>query len=563
MKKQYDPITLEIIQSALQATSDEMFSAMRKTAMSTVIYEVLDMGTGITDADGELASSGAGIPAFISVLDKSVQAILRKHPKDSIRPGDIYITNDPWHGAVTHLNDAVIALPVFVDGVLIAWAANIAHWTDVGGLALGSLSASAREIWQEGLRLPAVKLFENGQPIAAMIEVMKANSRLPDFLEGDLWAGIAAVRVGEARLQELARKYGTDTVLEAIDQYLDYGEQVTLKALAQLPHGRWEIAEEQDDGRIFKAMIEISADQMTVDLRDNPDQENGPNNVCLDGTTLVSQMVLKGITDPALICNGGTFRPLKVLTREGSVFHAKEGAAMGFYYEIELRLYDVMIRCLAQQMPERLPAGHFASVCGTYIGTRQPESGREMLMVEPEIGGWGARPDGDGVNAMFCAFHGETFNCPAEVCETRHGLYVDSIRLNDDGGGHGQYRGGQGIKMDYRVRSETAMVTVGYTRSKFPPWGLQGGAQGSSNYIEIHRASGGDVERYAYADVVPLAKDDVVRIVTGNGGGYGDPARRARADVERDLREGYIDPDTARAIYGYTADTTIAGETNA
>jgi len=551
MNKHYDPITLEIIQSALQAISDEMFSAIRKTAMSTVIYEVLDCGTGITDADGELASSGAGIPSFIGVLDKAVKAILRKHSRESIEPGDIFITNDPWHGAVTHLNDAVIVLPVFSDdGVLIAWTANIAHWSDIGGIALGSLSPSAREIWQEGLRLPAVKLFSKGEPIHPLIDVMKANSRLPDYLQGDLWAGISAVRIGEKRLQELARKYGTDTVLEAISQYLDYGEQITLKALETLPHGRWEIAEEQDDGRIFKACIEIAADKMIIDLRDNPEQDAGPNNTSLDGSIITAQMLLKMMTDPSLICNGGTFRPLRLLTREGTVFAAKEGAAMGFYYEIKIRLLDLMLRCLAEQMPERLPAGHFASICGTFIGTQKPETGREMLMVEPEIGGWGARANGDGINALFSINHGETFNCPAEVCETRHGLHVDAIRLNDDGGGHGQYRGGQGIKIDYRVRSDTGMITTGYTRSKFPPWGLQGGMDGSPNYVEILRTDG-RCERHAYADVVPLKKGDVIRIVTGNGGGYGDPALRAREDVERDVREGYIDLDSARKIYGY------------
>lgn len=545
----YDPITLEIIQSALQAISDEMFSAMRKTAMSAIIYEVLDMGTGITDARGELASSGAGIPAFVGVLDKAVQAILRHNPLETIKPGDIYITNDPWHGAVTHLNDAVIALPVFHGGKLIAWTANIAHWTDIGGLAFGSISPAAKEIWQEGLRLPAVKLFENGLPIPSMMAVLKANSRMPVYLEGDLWAGVAAVRVGEKRLQELAEKYGTNTVLEAIHQYMEYGEQVTRRALGELPKGRWHIAEEQDDGRVFKADIEITDDYLSIDLRDNPDQDTGPNNCSLDGTTLVAQMVLKSITDSSLVCNGGTFRPLRLLTREGSVFNAREGAAMGIYYEIEIRLYDLLIRCLSEQMPERLPAGHFASICGTYIAGRNPDTGRDVLMIEPEIGGWGGRPGGDGTNALFSAFHGETFNCPAEICEARHGLQVDAIALSDASGGHGRHRGGLGIRIDYRIRAETGAVTCGYTRSKFPPWGLEGGSEGSPNYVEVRRTDGRN-ERYAYADGVPLLKGDVVRVVTGNGGGYGDPRQRSRQAVADDLRNGYISREDAVQVYG-------------
>lgn len=546
---QYDPITLEIIQSALQAVSDEMFAAMRNTAMSAVIYEVLDMGTGITDAHGELASSGAGIPGFVGVLDKSVKAILKHHRIDSIRPGDIYITNDPWHGAVTHLNDAVIALPVFFDGKLVAWTANIAHWTDIGGLAFGSVSPAAREIWQEGLRLPAIKLFEHGEPIVPLMAVLKANSRLPDYLEGDLWAGVAAARVGEKRLQELCAKYGLATVREAIAQYMDYGERVIRQALTSLPQGCWSLSEQQDDGRVFNATVEIVDGSLRIDLRDNPDQDPGPNNCSLDGTMLVAQMVLKGVTDTDGVCNGGSFRPLQVLTREGSVFNAREGAAMGFYYEQEIRLYDLILRCLSQQMPEHLPAGHFASICGTYIGGRNPDSGRDVLMVEPELGGWGGRPDGDGVNAMFSAFHGETFNCPAEICEARHGLQVDAMALNEEPGGHGLYRGGHGVRIDYRVRADAWTVTCGYTRSRFPPWGLEGGSAGTPNYLEVRRGDGRR-ERYAYADAVPLARGDVVRIVTGNGGGYGDPAQRARSAVLEDLRDGYISAEVAQQVYG-------------
>jgi N-methylhydantoinase B len=217
----HDPITLEIIQSSLQATIDEMFAAMRRTAMSAIIYEVLDMGTGITDAGGQLASSGAGIPAFVGVLDKAVRRILELNPREGIREGDIYATNDPYHGGVTHLNDVVLAMPVFADGELVAWTANIAHWNDVGGMVPGSISTDAREIYQEGLRVPAVKLVDGGEPDEAVLRIMEANSRLPDFLRGDLWAGIAAVRIGARRLQELVAKYGRETFVTALSHFMD------------------------------------------------------------------------------------------------------------------------------------------------------------------------------------------------------------------------------------------------------------------------------------------------------------------------------------------------------
>ena len=197
MKKniEYDPITLEIIQSSLQATADEMFASIRKTAMSSIIYEVLDMGTGIMDAEGEIAASGAGIPAFIGVLDKAVKVILQKYNKPGdIQEGDVFMTNDPYYGGVTHLNDIVLAMPVFSNGKLIAWTADIAHNSDVGGMAPGSLTGDATEIFQEGIRLPAVKVISQGETIQSVMDILIVNSRMPDTIYGDVWAQIAAVR---------------------------------------------------------------------------------------------------------------------------------------------------------------------------------------------------------------------------------------------------------------------------------------------------------------------------------------------------------------------------------
>jgi len=207
MNGTYDPITFEIIQSSLRAAADEMFAAMRHTAMSAIIYEVLDMGTGITDRDGEIASSGAGIPAFVGVLDKSVKAVIEKfsQPGRTIEPGDLFITNDPYTGGVTHLNDVVLVKPVFVQDELVAWTANIAHWNDVGGMVPGSMSTDATEIFQEGIILSAVKLFSRGGPIESVFDILTSNCRMPDFLTGDLWAGVASVRVGPPRRRGLPR----------------------------------------------------------------------------------------------------------------------------------------------------------------------------------------------------------------------------------------------------------------------------------------------------------------------------------------------------------------------
>jgi N-methylhydantoinase B len=543
-----DPITLEIIQSSLQAVSDEMFAAFRKTAMSAIIYEVLDMGTGITDGSGNLASSGAGIPAFVGVLDKAVKRVIELNGGD-IEPGDIFATNDPFFGGVTHLNDVVLAMPVFANGELIAWTANIAHWNDVGGMVPGSISNEAKEIFQEGLRLPAVKLISQGEPIRSVMEIMKCNSRLPDYLQGDMWAGIAAARVGERRILELVEKYGRDTFTTALRSFMDYGEHVALRALRDLPKGRFSLAEEQDSGTVYTATVEITDDEFIVDLRDNPDQDPGPNNASRDGTIIAAQMVFMNITGASSSANAGHFKPLTLLTRAGSVFDASPPAAFATYYEVEIRLYDVIWRCLAPHLGDRLPAGSFASVCGTFIGGQHPDTGRHFTIVEPQVGGWGASSSRDGNSAMFSGFHGDTFNCPAEVAEARYGLYVDQLALNEEAGGEGELRGGKGIVLDYRVRSDDCFFTCAYTRNKHKPWALEGGNEGSPNYVEVIRADG-SVEPYAVVTALRVDEDDVIRIHTANGGGYGEPRRRRRELVLDDLRNGYVTKEIARSVYG-------------
>ena len=534
-----------------------MFAVLRKTAMSAIIYEVLDAGTAVTDAEGGLASSGAGIPSFVGVLDKAVTRILELYPRDEIRPGDVFVTNDPAFGGVTHLNDVVIALPVFAGGELIAWTANIAHWNDIGGMAPGSVSTDAREIYQEGLRLPAVRLFEEGKPIRSVIEILVANSRLPDFLRGDLWAGIAAACVGERRILDLVARYGCETFAEALRLSFDRGEQTARRAIAAVPDGRYSLEEEQDSGVVYSVAIEIADDEIVVDLRANPDQDAGPNNLSRDGAVIASQIMTMNLVDPHGSANAGHFRPLTVLTRPGSVFDAAPPAACGIYYEVRIRLYDLLWRCLAEKAGVELPAGGFTSVCGTYIGGVHPDTGRHFTIVEPQVGGWGASAGRDGNSALFSGSAGHTFNCPAEVAEARYGLFVEQLRLDDEPGGEGRCRGGKGIVLDYRVRSDGCFLTCSYSRNRHLPWPLAGGRPGSPNYVDVIRARGG-VERHAVVTGLNVDEDDVIRIHTGTGAGYGDPRSRPPDRVRDDVRNGYVSEHAARTVYGVTPDSSVS-----
>jgi N-methylhydantoinase B len=562
MTKQYDPITLEIIQNSLQAAADEMFAALRHTAMSAIIYEVLDMGTGITDRHGELAGSGAGIPAFVGVLDKTVKRIISKfnQPGD-IEPGDIFATNDPYNGGVTHLNDVILVMPVFAGEDIVAWTANIAHWNDVGGMVPGSMSTDAREIFQEGMILAGIKIISRGQPIRSVFDILTANCRMPDFLIGDLWAGVASVRVGERRILEIVDKYGKDVFLHALEEYMDYGEQVSLRALKALPKGVGSLAEPQDSGQVYKVTVDIRDDEFIVDLRDAPDQDKGPFNMSRDETVTACQIAFKSVTSPERIANGGTFRPLKVLTRPGSVFDPIYPAAMGIYYEITIRLEDLIVRCIAEEMTNQLPAGGFASVCGTLFGGIHPDTGRSYAVIEPELGGWGGSPLADGNPGQFSALHGETYNCPAEVAEARYGVTVDYLSFHDEDGGAGYHRGGKGVRIDYRMRSDNAWLTVAYTRSKVLPWPLKGGCEGSPNHVEIVR-SDGSIEDYSVVSGLTVNTGEVIRVVTATGAGWGDPMKRDLELVKDDVKNGYVTLEQAEKYYGVVFDPeTLAVKT--
>lgn len=547
----HDPVTFDIIQNALEAIADEMFVAQRKASMSAIIYEVLDLSSSILDPVGDIAASGAGIPAFIGVLDKAVKGILKKFPLDSVKPGDLYASNDPYYGGVTHLNDMVLASPVFADGRIVAWVANIAHWNDVGGNVPGSMSSEATEIFQEGVRIPAVRLFAQGVPNEAVFDILYVNTRLPDFLKGDLWAGIAGLRIGERRVLELLEKYGAETYLAAVADYMDLGERRVLAALAQLPAGTYDYSEEQDDGAIHKLMLTITAEKFSVDLRDNPAQA-GSKNSSREGSEIALQLAFKDFTDPEGPGNGGCFRPLEVITKPGTIFHVEEPGALGYYSEVEIRLFDMTLRALAHHFGGVVPAGNFASICGTVMGGKHPDTGRHYTIVEPQVGGWGGWDGSDGNSGQFSGFHGETFNCPAEIAEARYGMFVDQVALNSEPGGEGQWRGGKGIEVHYRVRGDNNFLSLGYTRSAMPPWGAAGGNDGSLNYVELVRTDGRK-ERYSFATNVVVNTNDVIRIVTANGGGYGEPSKRTREQIASDIKNGYLTTDRASEVYGFKA----------
>lgn len=513
----HDPFTLTVIQASLGAAAEEMFAVLAKTAMSPIIYEVLDVGTGVTDGDGNLVSSGAGIPTFVGVLDKAVRRVIEIHG-DNIHEGDVFVTNDPNYGGVTHLNDVVIAKPIFFEGRRMAWTASIAHWGDIGGKVPGSMATDVTEIFAEGLRLPAVKLFSKGRKLQSVFDIIESNSRLPDFVRGDLWAQIAASNKAESHILHLLRAHGADLFRAAIDNALAEGEARARKGLTELPKGKFEIEEEQDDGSIWHATVTVSEDRFSVDLRGNPEQKSAPYNTSRDGAVISCQMIFKALCDPDRYANSGSFAPLEVLTDRGTVFDAGDTAAQGYYFETRIRLFDMLWQCMARALPDRLPMGHFASICGTVIAGRHPETGRRYTMVEPQMGGWGATSERDGLDAMYSTSHGDTFNCPVEICEARYGLEVLHKRLRDRDDSPALRRGGRGVSIRYRLRGD-AVLSAGYSRNKVPVWPAKEATRHSTNALTV-RHPDGTSQSAAFISGYQLAAGDEVWVETANGGDY-------------------------------------------
>ena len=300
-----------------------------------------------------------------------------------------------------------------------------------------------------------------------------------------------------------------------------------------------------------QAAVTIENDRFTIDFTGTDPQAAGSINTTRTGMESRARGIFRAITAPHLPTNGGMFRPLSVIAPDGTLFTARRPAPTSTYWESGGFVIDLVWKALAPHVPDRLPAGSFLSVCATILKTEEPETGELSLLVEPLAGGWGAGCGKDGESGQFCPGNGDTYNIPIEVTERRHRVRVRRYGFHTEDGGAGRYRGGKGVVLDYEIDSENAWLTAIFGRNRFPCWGLEGGQDGSPNRIEIHRRDG-SVERHGSVTRLPVAKGDVVRLITGTGGGFGDPRERPRTRVAEDMKNGYITERQAREHYGYS-----------
>lgn len=553
-----DPFTLEIVKDSLLAAGDEMFVALARTSMSPIIYEVLDYASGLTDAKGNLLTQGNGVTGFIGMLTFMVKETLKKYPGDELKPGDVIIINDPYNGGGSHLSDVGLVMPIFYKDELIAFSANKAHWTEVGGKDPGSFTNDATDIFQEGLQFNCIKLYDEGKVNEGIVEIIRSNVRFPDLSLGDMWAQVAATRTGERRIRELCDKYSKETILAAIENLLDHGEIISRKELAKLPKGVFEAEDYIDTDGIgngpfkIKVKVTITDDDFICDFRGSHPQVPGPMNCSYTGLVSAVRVIFLAMTNPEQDVNDGVFRPLQVITDQKSIMSAERPVPVSNYFETLLGSLDLIWQALAPHLPNRLTAGHHLSVCAVTLSGLHQDTDEPFLIVEPSVGGWGGGAGQDGASGQFCIADGETYNVPVEIAETRYGVLLDeySLRKGGDGAGAGEYIGGKGVIRAYRAMSDGQAATITFGRNKYAPWGMKGGHDGSKNEFYVHKANGEVDGPYGVYPRYQLQKNDVVRLVTGTGGGHGNPLHRDAEQVALDVKNGYFTVQEAEEHFG-------------
>lgn len=548
-----DPVTVEIIRNALAAAAEDMNATLIRSAYTPVIYECGDCVVALLDDEHQVLGQSAGLPIFLGNLEICTRATEEKFGREAWKPGDVWILNDSYL-AGTHLNDVTLFGPVFADGELAGFTATRAHWIDVGSKDPGG-SMDSVTIFQEGLRLGPQKLLDGGVPVHGVVDTITTNVRFPYPTAGDLRAMTATIEMGQRRLAEIVRRFGLATVRAARDEIFAQTERLEREVIAAIPDGVYRAEGFLDNDGIdltepipVRLTVTVEGESIDFDVRDSADQTVGPINCGVAQTVSACRVGYKLLVSPDVPGNGGSFRPLTVRVRPGSVFGAQAPAACQWYFSHLGLLIDLVAKALAPALPDRVAAAsHGDSMIVMYAGV-DPRTGREYVSQEATVGGWGGWQGSDGESAMINNVNGSLRDMPVEVLESRYPLRITRYEIRPDSGGAGRWRGGNGVLREYVVLADCT-VSLWFERSVTPAWGLFGGGSASPPEVTINPGRA-DERQMLKCNGLHLRAGDVVRCVTGGGGGFGDPAKRSAEAVRTDLLDGQLTPEHAREVYG-------------
>ncbi len=555
-----DLITIEVIKGALTYAAEEMGIVLRNSAYSPNIKERMDFSCTLFDHRKRLAAQAEHIPVHLGSMQLAAQKGLDKF-EGKLEDGDMILFNDPYISG-THLPDITLICPIFHKDKIVAYSANKAHHSDVGGKAPGSMAGDATEIYQEGIIIPPVKFIKRKSIDEEIASILLSNVRTPEIRLGDLRAQMAANLLGKQRVLELVTRYGVETLHKAMEEIMNYSECRMRIEINKMPKGSYSAEDYLENTGTsnrkvkIKVTITIKKNQLLIDYAGTDKQVNGPVNAVLGVTLSGVYYVLRCLTDPIVPMNDGCYRPVEVHVPKGTLMNPTPPAPVaGGNVETSQRNVDVLLKAFAQILPEKVCAACQGTMNNIAVGGINPENGKPWTFYETIAGGFGGRKGIDGVDAVHTHMT-NTMNTPIEAIETVCPIRFLKYELREDSGGPGKWRGGVGLERSWMLLAPSATLSVLAERTEIPPWGLYDGKSGAKGEYYIIKPNGKRVKLKSKC-TVKIEKGDIFVVKTPGGGGYGDPLKRQPELVVHDVSNGLVSLEAAKKDYGMAIDSVI------
>lgn len=518
------PVTTEIIRSALIQAAEDMNTTLIRSSYTPTIYEGKDCAVALLDREHRVLGQSSGLPIFLGNLEECTRYTEGLFGAEVWRPGDVWVLNDSYIGG-THLNDCTVYAPIYSGDTRVGFACSRAHWIDMGSKDPGG-SMDSTTIYQEGLRMAPTRLVVDGREQDDVIRLIASNVRFPYETLGDMRAQIACARMGERRLSELFARYGEATIEQARAEFFAQTEKLERQRVREIPDGVYEATGWLDNDAIdlgvpleVTVRVTVEADQMTIDLTQCAEQTIGPVNCGRSQAVSAARVGYKLLVSPTVSLNGGSFAPLEVRVRDGSMLGAREPAACQYYYSSLGMLIDLIVRALAPAMPQQVAAASYGDSMIVQFAGEDPRTGKPFVTLEATVGGWGAWEGSDGETALINNVNGSLRDLPIEVVETLYPVRVDRYEIRTESGGAGRWRGGDGVVRQYTMLADQDL-SLWWERSVTPAWGLFGGRAGAAPQVVLN--PGRDDERHLLKiNSLRVHAGDVLRCASGGGGGYG------------------------------------------
>lgn len=538
------PIDAELLRNAMSSIADEMYIALMKSAYSTNIKERRDHSTALFDANGRVVVQGESMPLHLASMLGLVEVVLEKFGRNGVFPGDMFLSNDPYVGRGSHLPDVAIAAPVFKDGRLVMFVCNIAHHADIGGMSPGSMAGGMTEIYQEGLRIPPIRLFKDGELIQDVMDMILLNVRVPEERLGDYNAQIASNQLGLRRCNALIEKWGEDRINEGCEAIVSAVARRTRAGIADLKDGVYRFEDVVDDDGLSRTDIKIqvavtvSGEEIKFDFAGTDPQVEGNNNVTMAGLQASCLYCLKVLLDPDCPQNHGMLDPVTIEAPEGSIVNASFPAASAARAQTGQRIVDVILGALAPACPEKIiAAGTGANTSAAFFG--RSRAGKYYVYLETLGGGAGGRSYKDGTDGVQVHMT-NTSNLPIEALETEYPLMIERYELVEDSGGAGKYRGGLGLRRDYRPLDHETTFSGQGERFVNRPWGIFGGKPGGTGRFAVLGDNGEENRLANKPSALRVGPDGIISVITAGAGGFGDPSERSQDNLRMDYESGKI-----------------------